>query len=803
MSSAPLATRPVFCTREGGHFRLSFPYSPSLVERVRELPYATFDGATKSWTALVCVESLERLRKMHYDGLVDVAPDTLIADGEQLARCAPALLRSGTRRRPFVVTMAWRDDTLYSRLRAVPGHAWDKRLQAITYPEGAGPALDELAQRGVLDDPDRLLRPADTVVAFDVRTGRFVVLGDARAQVAFDENFPVRDVMAAWADKGLDVAFADAFSAEVYASERARLGTGLQPTGLQVPLFDYQARSVAAAVERRGFGVFHAPGLGKTAIGVAAGHELLTNRRTVERVLIVCPSTVRTQWRNEIERFCGDTDIVLVEGSAAKRTAAYTAGADARWVIVHYDVLSRDLEKLTPLARGSYLICDEAHRLKTPTSKRSKAAHALGKVAAGRLALTGTPVESVPDEWYWVLSFAAPGSLGVYGDFCNRYMFPSRWGFEGSRNLDELRVRSAPHYIRFTKDQVATSLPPLRVQHLPIDPDPAYAAVLRRAHRDARDEIANERRQRAGGAANGVLDGAMFDEIEAGAEMTAVGVLRALCTSPRIVAESEAPAAVALRDAGVVPDSDGPKLDELRTRCAELQAAGERVVIFTWSKRMANLIAERFTGDGIRHVLYTGDTSTKDREVARSRFVDPDDDVCAFIATDAAAEGLNLGRCCSTLINVDIPWTPTRLEQRSNRIHRIDGTAPHYLVINMTVRGTIEEGILRMVEAKADLSDAIFGETGGRARTTGRRGPTRYLDSAIEEYFCAEDPPEPPAQDMAPIEEPDDAGPDDAGPDDAGPDDVGGDIEALDEHFGDEATGEGPTDTASPTLPGL
>ena len=45
-----------------------------------------------------------------------------------------------------------------------------------------------------------------------------------------------------------------------------------------------------------------------------------------------------------------------------------------------------------------------------------------------------------------------------------------------------------------------------------------------------------------------------------------------------------------------------------------------------------------------------------------------------------------------------------RLEQRSNRIHRVDGTAPRYLVINMTLRGTIEEGILKMVEAKADLA---------------------------------------------------------------------------------------------------
>src|SRR5690606_12189211 len=104
---------------------------------------------------------------------------------------------------------------------------------------------------------------------------------------------------------------------------------------------------------------------------------------------------------------------VVVDGDAAKRHAAYAAGAEARWVVVHWDVLARDLTHLEPLARGALIVFDEAHRAKDHTRKRTKAAVRLSKLAARRLTLTGTPVVNRPDEWYAVLNLAVPGCLGA------------------------------------------------------------------------------------------------------------------------------------------------------------------------------------------------------------------------------------------------------------------------------------------------------------------------------------------------------------------------------------------------------
>jgi superfamily II DNA or RNA helicase len=716
------ATRAVTVLRDGDHFRLVFAYDPRLVERARTLPYAQFCGDTRSWLTLVCDRSVEALRAWHYEGLLDVSPDDLLVDGEQVPVCRPATLGAGSRTRPFVVRTAWRDDTLFSRLRAVPTAAWDKGLGGLTFGPAAAAALADLVARGIVDDPDGVLHSAAVTVCFDVRSGGWRVLGDPRAQRSFDSNFPARDVVAEWKTRGHDVAFSDLFSEEVYRGEFARAHHTLQPAGLCEPLLDFQAKAVAVAVERSGVGMYLETGLGKTPLGVAIGHELRTNRRQVTRNVCVVPSTVRGQWEDEIVRFTGaDATVVVVRGDAKRRHAAYEAAADADWLVVHYDVIAKDEKFLRPLVTGALLVLDEVHRVKSPTSKRTKTAHRLGRLAARRVGLTATPIESSPDEWFWVLEFLSPGALGNFDEFGNRYMFPNRWGFEGARNLPELRARSKPHFLRFTKKAVAPHLPPLRVEHLPIDPDGVHAAALRLAHQIAKDEIAAMHQRGAKTVFDGgLLDGDDWADAQAQAGMTAVSMLRALCASPRLVLESESPSAQALVAAGVVPDVDGPKVDTLRLMVGDLQAAGERVVIFTYSSRLAKLIAERFTADGIRWVLYTGDTSDKDREAARRRFNDPDDDVCAFIATDAAAEGLNLGRCCSTLINVDPPWTPTRLEQRSNRIHRVDGTAESYLVVNMSLRGTLEDGILRMIESKAQIADVLFGER--RGRVTGRRG---------------------------------------------------------------------------------
>ena len=956
-SSAHTATRPVSLSREANTIRLAFSYNKELIERAQKLGFAEFDSVTSTWTAALCTQSVDQLRGWYNDGLTDVSIDSLIAPGDHIETIRPATLRPGSLRRPYQVSIALRDDNLYARLRAIAGASWSKTTRSISYPPSAAAALTELVERGVIDDPNKLLTPADLTVVFDTRDGTFRVNGDPRAKEAFDRAFPTRDIVTHWKNKGFDVAFSDAFSEEVYRGELARSGPGLQPQGLRATLWPYQAQSVAVATTRTGFGVFHEMGLGKalhhdtpvltpsgfvaiksllpghqvigssgravtvtgvfdqgtrqlyrvsfsdgastladanhlwalyngqsaeyetlstqqvidrlsesttelyvplvapvvleahpqprarldqlasltrvcsshvyvseshtvefadlvgslggvahrvsctasptstecfdvalpsdlieeictdpnsnlkagvtlptsrrlvavtpaslspavcikvdaedelfviehyllthnTVIAIATGHELMFNQHEIKRTLVVVPGAVRTQWAEEIERF-STGEVVVIDGDLKHRKALYEDASSADWLIVSYDIATRDAELIEPLVTDSLLVLDESHRVKNPQSKRTKVMRKFALRASRRLALTGTAVSNEPGEWYSIISgVIAPGCFGSPQDFLGRYCYPSRFGgYEGARNLPELRQRSATYYARSIKSEVATHLPPLRVVHRPLDIDPTYRAILARLHRDAREEIKQEALRRATkrGRVAPVLDGTLTDEIETGAAMTAVAMLRMVCSSPRAVLNSQSPSAQALIEAGLIPDQDGPKIDELRTMVAELQEAGQRIVVFSFFEQIVKLIAERFDEDGIRYVTFTGSTSSKDRDAAKAAFTTaPTSDnpgPTVFLATDAGGEGLNLGAHCSLMVNIDIPWTPGVLAQRAARIHRIDGTADSYLVVNFTLKGTIEEGILRMVERKTDLQDAIFGEEGGRARTTGR-----------------------------------------------------------------------------------
>jgi len=765
-TTAGTGLRRVYLTREGAVLRLAFGYNPTLVERVRQLPYASFQPDSKTWTMPLTGQAVDALRRWHHEGLTDVSIDTLIQPGETIAAATPAVLRRGNTKRPWFVHLAGRDDNIFTRLRALPGAQWEKKAQALSYPPHAAAAIADLVDRGVISDPDNLLSPAQVSVVYDGRTGTFSVRGDKRATQAFTSHYPKVDVVAAWKDKGLDVEFLDDFTEQMYRGELARHNPSQGPEGLLLDLYPYQLRNYSIAVQRDGFAVLDEPGLGKTATGIAVGFQLLATSK-VNKVVVLVPAAVRTQWAREITRFTGHDDIAIVRGSVKDRQAAYLAGQTSRWLIVHYDVLGRDLESLRPLFAGALVIADEAHRLKSPDAARTKAARELCKSATRRLALSGTPVETNPGEWYEILSgWAVPGCLGSSFEFNERYRWKNNWGgYEGARNIPELRDRSKPFYGRHIKADVATHLPPLRVQHVMLDPEPAYAAALKRAHSDAAEEIKKAvtlrvtgKMARGSGEDLVLLDQTMFDEAVQGAEMTATGLLRLLCSSPRIVRNSDSESASAMMDAGLIPDVDGPKIDELRTMAGALKVSqerrkagmaeagievatpdmvhGERMVIFTFSKRMAKLIAERFTEDGVSHVLYTGDTSSDDRDKAVAAFTDPNSDVIAFIATDAGAEGLNLGRCCSLLVNADLAWTASRMAQRAQRIHRIDGTAPRYLVMNLTIAGTIEAGILALLEQRADLSDALFGETGARQQTTGRgrRASKSLIEQAFEHY---------------------------------------------------------------------
>src|SRR5207249_7372577 len=84
-------------------------------------------------------------------------------------------------------------------------------------------------------------------------------------------------------------------------------------------------------------------------------------------------------------------------------------------------------------------------------------------------------------------------------------------------------------------------------------------------------------------------------------------------------------------------------------------------------------------------------------------------DVRLLLGTEAASEGLNLQRL-GTLINLDLPWNPTRLEQRKGRIQRIGQKRNRVFVYNMRYRGSVEDRVHELLSSRLrDIHD-MFGQ---------------------------------------------------------------------------------------------
>ena len=93
-----------------------------------------------------------------------------------------------------------------------------------------------------------------------------------------------------------------------------------------------------------------------------------------------------------------------------------------------------------------------------------------------------------------------------------------------------------------------------------------------------------------------------------------------------------------------------------------------------------------------------------------------------LLGTDAASEGLNLQRL-GTLINLDLPWNPSRLEQRKGRIQRIGQTRSQVDVYNMRYANSVEDRVRQLLSERLESISRLFGQLPIRSKTSGSRSP--------------------------------------------------------------------------------
>ena len=444
----------------------------------------------------------------------------------------------------------------------------------------------------------------------------------------------------------------------------------LRKTLLNAELLPYQMDGIAFAAGVGRAVLADDMGLGKTIQGIGVA-ELLSRHAPVSKVLVICPASLKSQWRIEIERF-SHRSCQLVLGSAKDRPAQYEG--DGFFTVCNYEQVLRDFLSIERV-KWDLIILDEAQRIKNWEAKTSRVIKALKSPFA--LVLSGTPLENRLDELFSVVEFIDDRRLGPAFRFFNRHKVVDEKGkLLGYKNLDELRANLEPLLLRRTRKGVIKQLPPRTTQVLRIPPTEEQLD-LQKGHRQIIQTIINKKYL---------------------TEMDLLRLQKALLMC-RMCANST-----------FLVDKQGPgyssKLDELDQLLDQLMAEEDRkIVLFSEWTTMLNLIEPLLENKQLNYVRLDGSVPQKKRQGLMHQF-QKDPDCKLFITTNAGATGLNL-QAANTVINVDLPWNPAVLEQRISRAHRMGQKRPVQVFLLVT-KDTLEENLLATLSAKHELSLAVL-----------------------------------------------------------------------------------------------
>lgn len=385
-------------------------------------------------------------------------------------------------------------------------------------------------------------------------------------------------------------------------------------------------------------------GLGKTLQAIAALTRLGEGPH-----LVVCPTSLATNWRREIARFAPDLlDRVTIVSYARLRLSA-TELSETRWGAV---------------------VFDEAHTLKNPRTQVSRAARELD--AQFRIALTGTPIENTVDDLWAILRVVTPTMFPVRAVFRRRFTKAVESGDDGA--LRRLRAAVSPAMLARTKDRAAGALPP-KIDNpvlcdLSDEQARLYDACLARAADD--------------GFGSGLE--------RHGRLLAVLTELKQICNHPDLAA---GPAE------SWQPGRSG-KLDVAMEILEANVAAHRPTLVFTQYRETGKMLARAAASlldSGVP--FFHGGLSIDDRSAIADAFQSGSGPGILVMSLKAGGTGLTLTRACE-VVHFDRWWNPAVEAQATDRVHRIGQDRP-VTVTTLTTATTLEEHIDEMHRRKALL----------------------------------------------------------------------------------------------------
>jgi superfamily II DNA or RNA helicase len=390
--------------------------------------------------------------------------------------------------------------------------------------------------------------------------------------------------------------------------------------------------------------------------------------------LLVAPASLLANWASEIARFAPSLKAIIVHPSAMPAEKLKTGDeidlTNFDLVMTTYGFLAR----LPWLATTSWrlAVLDEAQAIKNPAAKQTQTVKRLR--ADARIALTGTPVENRLGDLWSIFDFINPGLLGSSKQFST---FVKRLADQPQNPYGPLRNLVRPYILRRLKTDksIITDLPDKTEVKAFCLLSRKQAALYQQAVGEFSDQLEN-----AGGIER------------KGIVLALLMRLKQICNHP----------SQWLGDNSWAGDDSG-KFARLRDLTDEIASRQEKALIFTQFKETTAPLAS-FLGSvfGRQGLVLHGETAVKNRKDLVRQFQEDDDIPFFVLSVKAGGAGLNL-TAASHVIHFDRWWNPAVENQATDRAFRI-GQTKNVLVHKFICRGTVEDKIDQMIEAKQKLA---------------------------------------------------------------------------------------------------
>lgn len=455
------------------------------------------------------------------------------------------------------------------------------------------------------------------------------------------------------------------------------------PQGFRGQMRPYQVRGYSWLnfLSQWGFGACLADdmGLGKTIQTLAL---LQFNREKGEKnpALLVCPTSLLSNWQKETARFTPELSVWVHHGTARIKGSKRFEQEVKRHAVVltSYGLLQRDKEMFRKI-QWSGLILDEAQNIKNANTRQAQAAYSV--MAGYRIALTGTPVENNIGDLWSLMQFMNPGLLGTQAGFKRNFFIPIQVN-RNEQTAEKLKRLTGPFILRRMKTDKTI------INDLPEKQEIKVFCNLTQEQASLYQSVIQEVEEG--------LEGAEGIERK-GLILAALTKLKQVCNHP----------AQFLQDNSILAGRSG-KMQRLLEMCEEILESGERVLLFTQFAAMGDILRhcleETF---GYQVPFLHGGVPLKTRNRLVEAFQSESGPPFLILTLKVGGTGLNLTHA-SHVFHFDRWWNPAVEDQATDRAFRI-GQKRNVQVYKYVVAGTIEEQIDEMIEQKKEMAGRIVG----------------------------------------------------------------------------------------------